>query len=365
MFESGSLISVQYEDSHLSMHRVSLLIEIKPTKDLNKVSCYLSHPKQPFHRIQMNQNGQITCSNQQNKDCIFILDRLNKQEPEGGECSIHQYRIYHGVYKNKKNNENFYINISSINDVRSTLTENTIAELDLNSTSSKNDTRYIYGEHYFSVCDFENSTVYNICTQVKQPKFQIIDDLKLHLAESIDICDKTPHVPIPQPISCSVKGQLHANAVLSAAQKQLFAETGYLSLSNVIPSHLVDDFVYKINHSLGVPGAIVNSNGFQTHDVQLGKLGGNLCNCQEIRRLFDPYYQSNTTKSVLKSSAGAPMGQLQLILSDLMGAGNVPSVQSLGAQLAIRFPESRLGFERDEYADVELDKYGQWRCVIL
>ena len=117
--------------------------------------------------------------------------------------------------------------------------------------------------------------------------------------------------------------QMKSSNILSKWDKKRFKMDGFMHISNVILPEIIFDCVHLLMHSLGVPGSVCAGG---TQDG-LGKLGGHLSNCNEIRSLL-LHPDSSKGKNI----------SLLNIIEELLGDGNV-NMGSISGQIALRFPE--------------------------
>jgi hypothetical protein len=184
-----------------------------------------------------------------------------------------------------------------------------------------------------------------------------------------------PNVPASAPTNTSYNvegcdvGHVSCGKGLTAAQRLFFRTHGYLHLREVIDapvqncyladrapirSNFIARAVCRINHALGTPHEL--TPGGNQIDESLGKLGGSVSNCKEIRQLVEPSYSNDNypldlVASIHNGDVVFPPNpatdyyrshlQLRCVLADIFGGeDNIPSASSLGAQIACRFPEN-------------------------
>jgi len=104
---------------------------------------------------------------------------------------------------------------------------------------------------------------------------------------------------------------------LPSWQVQRFVNEGYIHLSKVINPASIANCLRKLNHLLGLPGAI-HAGGAQRG---MGKLGGGIGACEEVMALLD--------EGVIRAAEA------------LLGDGKVDLTVDrwIGPQVALRFPE--------------------------
>lgn len=104
---------------------------------------------------------------------------------------------------------------------------------------------------------------------------------------------------------------------------------GYLHLPRVCNASRVARCVATLNNALGVPGRVV-AGGVQGEG--LGKLAGDLSNCEAVKALFS--------------------GEVEAVV-DALFAGSGADKTNLSAQIAFRFPEVRLQKEHPIVSNAE------------
>eukprot|EP01041_Mallomonas_annulata_P003716 gene3716-7383_t len=121
-------------------------------------------------------------------------------------------------------------------------------------------------------------------------------------------------------------------ASLPSWQLQRFVLEGYIQIHDFLPQELVSACLRQLNHLVGVVGAIT-PGGVQ---VGLGKLGGGLGSCKEIKDLF--YGGILQTTEMLLGDIGV-MHSNGIHSGNGNGGGNGSVYESDRAQIALRFPE--------------------------
>jgi len=133
------------------------------------------------------------------------------------------------------------------------------------------------------------------------------------------VADSPPPFTLVAPqeaAASSASPQQQQQQLLLPWQIQRFVLEGYLHLPKIADQERVDACNFVINKNLGTPGAVA-AGGAQGQG--LGKLGGAVSNCNEVRALVS--------------------SRVVAAVEGLLGRNALSDVGNLSAQIALRFPE--------------------------
>ena len=254
-----------------------------------KASFSLAYKEKPYHRINITASGDIEVRNCVGKHSFFLLEK-----DDATTCC---YRIKSASKIKQKSNkdekpqdngrceEYYYLALSTLNNKVEVIAESMMLHAHQHDSSSGCGTNHPHSCTSFNIHVVRDFSYSNISSKPA----------------------KTMSTP----------------KVLKKWDKQRFKREGFLHLSNVILPSKVFECTHLLMRSLGVPGSI-SAGGTQDG---LGKLGGYLSNCEEVRALLlHPETCKGSNVSLLN------------IIEELLGEGMV-DLTSISGQIALRFPE--------------------------
>jgi hypothetical protein len=255
-----------------------------------KSSFSLAYKDKPYHRINITSSGDIEIRNCVGKNSFFLLEKCD----DGGEhCS---FRVKSACKiktksnkdkealpkENEKQDEHFFLAFNFESNKLEVIAESVMLNSNLEASASINN-----DDHGCQYCTTFSMEVMRDFSYSKMP---------LRSSQAM----RTPKV-------------------LQKWDKHRLVSEGYLHLPKIILPTKVLECAHLLMHSLGVPGSI-SAGGTQEG---LGKLGGYLSNCEEIRSLL---LHPETCKGP----------SLLSIIEELVGAVDLGSISG---QIALRFPE--------------------------
>ena len=376
----------------------------KSTSPCSSFSCYLSKLNNPFSRLCIAQNGIVSFSNKSpGKGMMLCLDAYTRcSDSASGSCcrdglALYVLRSACIKHKNTANKSDYKydqpmptssVGMSVVTDgfygLRPCFETN---ELVADSHAVPFEIRVVTLNPYTMITPPPPPP---LPSSLSQPAAKPYTSSKLVVASV-----PTGRTPLPvtsnttNTESCDI-GMVLEGARLTVAQKEFFRSHGYLHLKqmidypvdcttgcadnnrthaytdtdtdslqqstttgSVVRSNYIARVVYRIHHALGTPNEL--TPGGNQSDASLGKLGGTVSNCKEIRQLVDPSYGNCNypLDMAVALSAGTavqhhPLSdhyrshlKLRRVLADVFGCEeNIPNVNALGAQIACRFPEN-------------------------
>lgn len=397
-FKTGCLIELSSYGSKNQSFVVCLLMELRSNVSNSNVDedstgcsigCYLSKLNNPFSRLSIAQNGTVSFSSKfSSKTTMLTLDlqeENNIDAPGRDICVIRSACVKHKC-KDSGSSSDMYGLIPCF--------ENNEFQAGAVATSfcvrviALNPYAQIQPPNQHPQQQAHATLAPNISTNLNSQSLSL-STLSHASSDSVAAVDTTCAAVAAPPSMSAANSSISTVAEgmgLSIAQKKLFRENGYLHLSQIIDcpvqsangptirSNYIARVVYRINHALGTPHEL--TLGGNQSDSSLGKLGGMISNCKEIRQLIDPAYGNdnyppdlaasmrtagivNAVGSIqntdsnscsrLSGSVSATASsdyynshiKLRRILSDVFGGeDNIPNVNAQGAQIACRFPEN-------------------------
>jgi hypothetical protein len=338
------MIEISSRNESNNLFTLSFVVELRngeANSTSGSIGCYLSKVNNPFSRLSVAQNGTVSFSSKSpGKAMMLTLEVDNEGE------------------------QLYYIRSACIKHQEKCL---------LSSPSTK-----AVNMFYSLVPCFETNEL-RTSASAKSFKVRILSSNPYSQTTilSSHILPPTPHVQASAPANTRRVegldvGRVSCGKGLTAAQRLFFRTHGYLHLREVIDapvqnscladcapmrSNFIARAICRINHALGTPHEL--TPGGNQMDESLGKLGGSVSNCKEIRQLVEPSYANdNYPFDLVASTASIHDGdgvlpphpatdyyrshlKLRCVLADIFGGeDNIPSASSLGAQIACRFPEN-------------------------
>jgi hypothetical protein len=293
-WSSGDVITI----TTTTTHSEDFIVDMK-----GKASFSLAYKEKPYHRLNITSTGEVEVRNCIGKHSFFLLEK--KELVATKETSE---RVSEGVSKHCfKSASKIKLKVNK---------EVTVTNGEVQKQQQ------VEEEHYYlcyskvtskleAVSESILST--SLTSECSNSNYECYFDINLKRNFSYsDMSNVT-----------SSSALMRVPKVIHKWEKYRLKSEGYLVIPGVVLPSKVFECAHLLAHSLGIPGS-VSAGGTQEG---LGKLGGYLSNCDEVRSLLlHPETCKGSVVSVLN------------IVEELLGQGMV-DLGSISGQIALRFPE--------------------------